>query len=771
MKCRFWLLDLNEAMLEGKHGVRLWGIDEQNQRVVITATQIQPYFYFLPPDDLDSARRRIESNREQFRSIANISVEARKLLGKEKAVLRIVCTQANSVPIYAKQLPKLMGGTSFDDLRLSTRYLTDLRLTTCGWNECEVEPTKIEGITTDQKYVAQSLPRGVSSDATPEVRLLAFAILVVGQRGSASPKRDPVRTLAVASNQGGVSTFTPSGDDDSELLFSFIRVVDELDPDIIVGYDTNGYSWPYLMQRAKIKKMKLTLGRDESEPHTSAFGHISIAGRPNVDLADLASGIGEIKVKDLKSLATHFSVPTADRLTIRDEWERSALWSDVSAREKLLEDTRVAAQVSFELAREAIAYPFQLSAITGLPLDQVMAAAVGFRVDSYLLRLAHHLGELIPNRNELPFLTYRGALVQEPKSGIHRDVAVLDFASMYPSLMKIYNLSPDTLVGPSEDVPPDAVYVIPEVGHRFRKRPDGFYRIALSSLIEERAHIKRELESADKATRMLMREREKAVKLITNACYGYAGWAGARWYVREVAESAAALGRQLISETIRKANALGLEVIYSDTDSIFVSNVKQKVNELIHWANKGDELEIRVESEYKRVLFTEAMKRYAGLKLDGTLDIVGLEAVRGDWSDIARTVQENVLRAVLRDGSIKLAVEAVQETVRRLRKQEVPLKSCIIWKTLTKPIEAYHVRTPHVQVAKKLANEGWHVTVGDKVAYVIVKGKGPLFQRAKPYYEARIEELDVEYYVENQVKPAAMRILEGLGVTGSQLGV
>jgi len=74
-------------------------------------------------------------------------------------------------------------------------------------------------------------------------------------------------------------------------------------------------------------------------------------------------------------------------------------------------------------------------------------------------------------------------------------------------------------------------------------------------------------------------------------------------------------------------------------------------------------------------------------------------------------------------------------------------------------------------VAKKLANEGWHVTVGDKVAYVIVKGKGPLFQRAKPYYEARIEELDVEYYVENQVKPAAMRILEGLGVTGSQLGV
>jgi len=68
-----------------------------------------------------------------------------------------------------------------------------------------------------------------------------------------------------------------------------------------------------------------------------------------------------------------------------------------------------------------------------------------------------------------------------------------------------------------------------------------------------------------------------------------------------------------------------------------------------------------------------------------------------------------------------------------------------------------------------LAKEGWPVTVGDKVGYVIVRGNGPLFQRAKPYHDAALEELDIAYYVENQIKPAVMRILEGFGVTEEQL--
>jgi DNA polymerase I len=145
--------------------------------------------------------------------------------------------------------------------------------------------------------------------------------------------------------------------------------------------------------------------------------------------------------------------------------------------------------------------------------------------------------------------------------------------------------------------------------------------------------------------------------------------------------------------------------------------------------------------------------------------------VRGDWSEIAREVQEDVLRAILKLKSTEMAIVSVRETVRRLREGQFPMEAFIIRKALTKPIEEYRVRTPHVEVARKLAEEGWEITVGDKVAYVIVKGKGALFQKARPYRRVKPEDLDLEYYVENQVKPAAMRLLEGFGVTQRQLGV
>jgi DNA polymerase I len=165
------------------------------------------------------------------------------------------------------------------------------------------------------------------------------------------------------------------------------------------------------------------------------------------------------------------------------------------------------------------------------------------------------------------------------------------------------------------------------------------------------------------------------------------------------------------------------------------------------------------------------MKRYAGLLKDGTLDIVGLEVVRGDWSEIARHVQEEVLKRILQDQSPQKAVEAVRTIIRKLENGEVPIAELTIRKTLTKPIEKYAVRAPHVEVARKLLKEGWTLAVGDKVGYVIVKGSGKLFQKAKPYNQVTQEEVDIEYYLENQIKPAAMRILERFAVSAKQLEV
>lgn len=111
--------------------------------------------------------------------------------------------------------------------------------------------------------------------------------------------------------------------------------------------------------------------------------------------------------------------------------------------------------------------------------------------------------------------------------------------------------------------------------------------------------------------------------------YGYCGWLGARWYRREVAESVTAWGgRNLLKTVIEKARSLGLPIIYGDTDSLFVRNISDKVEALIDYINNELGFEVKVDKVYRRVLFTEAKKRYVGLTVSGEIDIVGFEAVR-----------------------------------------------------------------------------------------------------------------------------------------------
>jgi len=335
-------------------------------------------------------------------------------------------------------------------------------------------------------------------------------------------------------------------------------------------------------------------------------------------------------------------------------------------------------------------------------------------------------------------------------------------------LMIKYNISPDTLVTGKET---DDIFEVPEVKHRFRKNPSGFYRIVLTKLIEARrttkAELKRTSESDPRYT--LLKAREKAVKVMTNAVYGYAGWAGARWYSKEVAESAAALGRETINRAISLAKSLGLTVFYGDTDSLFVNYDEKLVQKFQNEIDRQLGLEINLSEIYKRILFTEAKKKYAGLTTEGQIDVVGLEAVRGDWSNLARDVQNMVLRMVLEDAKPNRAAAYVRDLTSDLKSKNLPLSSYVIWKTLTKPVAAYEVKAPHVEAAKKMAKEGWSVTAGDKVGFVITKKPGKLYQKAEPHYRASTDDIDYDYYVHNQIVPAAARILEVLGVKEDQL--
>ncbi len=766
MRTRFWLLDLNYGAKEGRPAIWLWGITPENKRI-LAIQDYEPYFYIQPKDNQDpeELKRKLDKERP-FPWLGETVIEKRKLLSKELTLLKVYSKQSESLEKLARQAVKLLGAEkSFeDDLRPATRYQNEYQIRPCQWYEVEAEPSHIEPAeyVMDEIVIATGIPELFHRDEIPELRLLAFSILVESQVGSPTPDRNPIRAISWASTAAKDGLSKSEATSDKTTIEEFVDQLKKANPDIIFNFGGNGFSWPYLVRRSGKNQAELSVGRDSGPPRQSLFGHYSITGRANIDLLDFAQDLYDVKDKTINNVARFLGLKPGK--TLINETEYHHYWSDPQRRKLLIESIRQETETILELGKDALTYITQLSSLSGLPPDQVLAAAVGFRVDNYMMMEAHKLGQLIPSRNEMPVIPYRGAIVLKPELGIHENVAVLDFSSMYPSLMIKYNISPDTFV---EDGKGMEAFAVPEVGARFRKAPPGLYTILLGNLIRTRREVKQEIARSQKGTPgyRILKARERATKIVTNAVYGYAGWAGARWYARQVAESAAAMGRDTIKRSIAVANRLGLKVLYGDTDSIFVHYDEKLVNQFVKTIESDLGLEISLGHLYKRVLFTEAMKKYAGLKEDGELEVVGMEAIRGDWSLLAKNVQNRVLELVLEDRNPSRALSYVTGLVKDLTSVKLPLNSFVIWKTLTKRPDDYDVHAPHVEAARKLVKEGWSVSAGDKVGFVIVKRPGKLFQKAEPYFNASVDDLDYDYYVQNQVLPVAARVLSVFGIT------
>ncbi|HVH16426.1 MAG TPA: DNA polymerase domain-containing protein [Candidatus Angelobacter sp.] len=767
MRRTFWLLDLNHETYEGKSSIWLWGITHEGKRILVVDNNYRAYFYLLPRKDQDPEELRKDLEAEKpHPSIENATIEKKKLLAEERVVLRVFCKDPEFLERAARDTLKKTGAeaTYEEKLRLAIKYQYDYGIKPCQWYEVDTTASLIDPkeFSVQETLTANEHPRAITMDEPPRLGLLSFSLLSVSKTGAPSPMRDPIQIISWRTNKNTNDVIQTRADSDQNTIQKFSEDISKINPDFVLSFEGYSIYWPYLVKRANKTKTPLKVGRDGGPPHQSLYGHYSLIGRANVDLLNFADDLYDVKIKTIENVAKYLGIQLSEEKPI-DETAYFDYWSKQDEKKILVKQVEEQTETILKIGLEAIDYVIQISALSGLPPDQVIAAAVGFRVDNYLMMETHNLGQLIPARTEQPIIPYKGAIVLEPKVGLHDDVASLDFSSMYPSLMIKYNISPDTLVtGKDEDA-----FEVPEVKHRFKKKPSGFYRIVLTKLIEARKTTKAELKRTARSDPRypLLKAREKAVKVMTNAVYGYAGWAGARWYSKEVAESAAALGRETINRAISLAKSLGLTVFYGDTDSLFVNYDERLVQKFQAEIDRELGLEINLSEVYKRILFTEAKKKYAGLRTDGQIDVVGLEAVRGGWSNLAREVQNTVLRMVLEDSNPSRASAYVQDLTSNLKLKKLPLSSFIIWKTLTKPVGAYEVNAPHVEVAKKMAKDGWPVTAGDKVGFVITKKTGKLFQKAEPHYKETIEDLDYDYYVRNQIVPAAARILEILGVS------
>ncbi len=231
-----------------------------------------------------------------------------------------------------------------------------------------------------------------------------------------------------------------------------------------------------------------------------------------------------------------------------------------------------------------------------------------------------------------------------------------------------------------------------------------------------------------------------------------------------------------MKKAIQTAEDMGFEVVYGDTDSVFLhsDNLEENIEEYLGVVNSElpKFMELELEGLFERGLFTTtesgqgAKKKYALLSKDGHMKITGFENVRRDWSPIAKETQEKILEQVLHD-RVEEAFTTVKDTVERLKSGEVDLKKLRIYTTLTKEPEEYESTAPHVEAAKKAKKKGKKIEPGDTIQYVVTRGGGSVSDRAEVLSEA--ESYDAEYYIENQVIPVSLRVLKVFGYSEDQL--
>ncbi|MCS7139956.1 MAG: DNA-directed DNA polymerase I [Candidatus Nezhaarchaeota archaeon] len=396
-------------------------------------------------------------------------------------------------------------------------------------------------------------------------------------------------------------------------------------------------------------------------------------------------------------------------------------------------------------------------------------------------------GYLIPRKDEIIAIKgqaateakikgkkYLGAIVLKPPAGIYFNVAVLDFTSLYPSIVKTWNLSYEII---NCSHPECASNIIPSTPHKVCIKRRGLTSTLIGMLRDIRAlwfkpMCKRE---QDPAKRSLYEVVEKSLKVILNASYGVMGSSNFSLYCPPVAESVTAIGRYIITKTIEKAQSLGLHVIYGDTDSIFIHNPDEdKIRKLVEWAEEELKVDLDHDKNYRFVAFSGLKKNYVGVLTNGDVDIKGLVGKKRNTPLFLKEAFMNFMAILSKANTpeefekAKVAVQKLtKEVYDKLRQRRYSLDDLAFTVMLSKPPSEYAVSSQHVKAAKLLMAYKKNIGAGSVIRFVKVKGEPGV----KPIQLARIDEVDVDKYLEH-MRTVFEQILTALGLDfDSVLGV
>jgi len=406
-----------------------------------------------------------------------------------------------------------------------------------------------------------------------------------------------------------------------------------------------------------------------------------------------------------------------------------------------------------------------VSRIARMPIDDIARMGVSQWIRSLIYYEHRQRNALIPKRIELEKKSvgvvsdaiikdkkYRGGLVVEPTEGIHFNVTVMDFASLYPSIIKVKNISYETVRCPHEECKKNT---IPQTNHWVCTKHNGLTSLLIGSLRDLRVNYYKHLsknESLSEEQRQQYDVVSQALKVILNASYGVMGAEIFPLYFLPAAEATTAIGRHTILETIKRCKELEIEVLYGDTDSLFIKNpTREQIQKVIEWAKKEHSVELEVDKEYRYVVLSSRKKNYLGVTKGGKVDVKGLTGKKSHTPPFIKTLFYELLDILSQVQSVEDFTNAkkqisnkITEYVKKVEAKEIPLSELAFNVMISKTPSEYVKTVPQHIRAAKLLESIREIKKGDIISYVKIINKPGV----KPVEMARQDEIDSKKYME-----------------------
>lgn len=758
-----YIVDTNYEIREEKTTLYFFGRLENGESFVATKI-LQPYFFIEEKDAKKHSKILSKYNQEKTNNLTFEGAPVVKITGENHVTLSKV----------VEALHHLKINTYEADIKPPIRYMIDNDL----FGSVNLEGDYEIGQRVNRIYSEPSIK---PASTAPKLKVISLdtesnketgQLFCIGLYGDKYEK-----TFMITEKK--MKNVVPCKDEE-ECLTKFKEELMIQDPDIIIGWNVIEFDLFYLKEKCKKYKIPFDIGRTNDQAQLrieSGFFKTSTADIPGRQVLDAFYLVRDPFIKEAPSIKNakfeSFSLESVSQeilgtgKLIKGKNRHTEIEKIYSTdQQKLVDYNILDCKLAFDIVKktEMLELAIERSQITGLPLDKLGASIAAF--DSLYIREARKRNLVSPTTRYTQKETgITGGYVMSSKPGIYHNVVVMDFKSLYPSIIRTFNIDPASHLEKKEK------NSVESPNHIFFRNTEGI----LPKVIEK-MHDAREKAKKDK------RELASyAIKIMMNSFFGVLANPNCRYFNYGIANSITHFGQMIIKLTAEQIEKKGHRVIYSDTDSVFVETKmgEKKANELskelVDYINNF--YQNYVKEEYERVSLLEiefkkqyismmipavrnkdneekaAKKRYAGLVNQGEtaeVEIVGLEAIRGDWTEAAGDFQKELLFKVFNNQEV---YDFIKKYVKKLREGKMDEK-LVYRKSIRKDLDEYTKTTPpHVKAARKLDN-----LESNTIAYYITTdGPEPIQKLHHP--------LDYDHYIKKQIEPIANQVLTLLGTS------